>query len=82
MKYHQPSKAFIITPDTVQFVADSLMYSLKAVRQQGGKPLEPYEVGMMDMCDHAQAAIMDVANSLDIDLGHERFNKIDLSNVK
>ncbi|EKO3414734.1 hypothetical protein N2V14_004086 [Vibrio fluvialis] len=82
MKYHQPTKSFVVEPGTIEQVADSIKYSLKLVRESGGKPLTPYDVLMMDDCDHAQSAIMDIAAALDIDLGHRRFNKLDLTEVK
>ncbi|EJC7175933.1 hypothetical protein DC915_RS01590 [Vibrio parahaemolyticus] len=83
MKYHQPTKSFVIEANTIERVAESIKYSLKMVREAGGKPLKPYDVnGMMDDCDHAQATIMDIADALDIDLGHRRFNMLDLSTSK
>ncbi len=81
MKYHQPTQSFVIDVDTIKNVAECLLLSLKSIRETGGKPLGPYDVFNMDSCDHAQAHIVEVARSLDIDLGHRRFNKIDLTNV-
>ncbi|AKO78140.1 hypothetical protein EN12_23890 [Vibrio cholerae] len=81
MKYHQPTKGFIISPESIEQVADALMHSLKCVRLAGGKPLTPYEVLGMDDIDHAQAGIVEAATALNIDLGHKRYNKIDLSKV-
>lgn len=79
MQYHQPTKKFVIEKSTIEATAESLRYAIKAIREAGGKPLTAYEVSGMDNYDHAQAAIMDVAQSLDIDLGHRRFNMIDVT---
>lgn len=78
MKYHQPSGQFTITSETVAVVADSLRFALQQIRAAGGRPLEPYDALNLTDCDHAQAAIMDIAEALDIDLGHKRYNKLDL----
>jgi len=82
MKYHQPTKSFVIEPSAIENVAEALKFSLKMVREAGGKPLTPYTVCAMDSCDHAQASLMNIAESLDIDLGHHRFNLLDLRDVK
>lgn len=82
MQYHQPTKKFVIEQSTIETTAESLRYAIKAIREAGDKPLTAYDVLGMDNYDHAQAAIVDIAQSLDIDLGHRRFNKLDVTEVK
>ncbi|USD58903.1 hypothetical protein J4N45_10215 [Vibrio sp. SCSIO 43140] len=72
-----------MSPQTLEQTANNLVYALIRVREAGGKPLSPYQLeGGMDACDHAQASIVDTAKVLSIDLGHHRFNLIDLRGVE
>ncbi len=82
MKFHQPTGQFVVPQDKIAFVANSLRFALQRIRASGGRPMEPYDVLDLTECDHAQAAIMDVARALEIDLGHHRFNKVDLRDLE
>lgn len=79
MKYHQPTKKFVIEPLAIEQTADCLRYAIKKIREAGGKPLTAYDAAIWDDHDLAQAAIMNIAEALDIDLGHKQFNKLDLT---
>ena len=79
MKYHQPSKSFVVETSQIESVADDLKYLLSQIRKLGGRPMTKYDALPMNDADHAQCTVMDIAKSLGIDLGADRYNKLDLT---
>lgn len=79
MKYHHPTKAFTVDPKDLERASDSLMWAIKCIRETAKLPLEPRktEVGM-EPPDFAEQAILDAAKALGIDLGAERYGRLDV----
>ena len=79
MKYHAPTKCFVIEPRAIEGAAMYLRYAIKTIREQGGFPLEPHKrPGCMTLCCHAEKALIDLANEIGIDLGGRWPGEIDL----
>lgn len=80
MKYSFPSKGFIIGADELNGVGALLMYAMKQIRAAAGIPLTRLpEAPPWDEAGHALAAQMDIARSLGIDLGAQRWFELDVS---
>lgn len=81
LKYHGPSNSLLISQDTLKSAAFHLMYSMKAIREAAGLPLDRYEVGPLSPADNAQQRLIAVAKELSIDLGSDWANEIDLRDL-
>ncbi len=70
MKYHAPTKSFVIRQEQLEHVSLLLLFAIQKVREMGGRPLEGYKRnGPMESPEFAEATILDIARALDIDLG-------------
>lgn len=70
MKYHAPTKCFVITQEQLSVTADSIIGAIRALREIAGLPLEGYQTqGMLKPEHHAECRLLDIARFLDIDLG-------------
>ena len=82
MKYHSPSKGFIIGAHDLESVCGNLRYGLWSLREAAGKPFGRIKrvlpIGPMTPIDHAEAAFMEIARHLGIDLGAESADDLDL----
>lgn len=79
MKYHAPTKAFIVPVESLERVALALKYAIRHVREQAGLPLEPHRSdGPMGHPQFAEAAILDAARDIGIDLGASRYGLLDV----
>lgn len=80
MKYHAPTKCFVVEPKALEGAVLSLRYAMRHIRQMGGFPLEPHKrdgAAMTPAC-HAEKALIDMAADLGIDLGGTRAGQVDL----
>jgi hypothetical protein len=79
MKYHAPTKCFVIEPRALEGAALHLRYAMRCVRELGGFPLEPHkrETHMTKAC-HAEKALIDLAGEIGIDMGGTWPGTIDL----
>lgn len=79
MKYHAPTKCFVIEQRAIEGAALHLLYAMKTIRELSGFPLEPHQrPGCMTRGCHAEKALIDLANDLGIDLGGRWPGEIDL----
>ena len=79
MTFNGVSKRFEIDASRFEAVSNNLCYALALIRRAYDLPLDKYERnGPLEESDHAQRAIIEVANSMDIDLGSRWGNEIDL----
>lgn len=79
MKYHAPTKCFVIDQRAIEGAAMYLRYAMKTIREQSGFPMEPHKrPGCMTLGCHAEKALIDLANEIGIDLGGRWPGEIDL----
>lgn len=80
MRYHAPTGCFIIDPVAIKRACGSIRYAMQSIRKQAGLPLEPFSrpTGVMTDAEHAEMALLDLAENLGIDLGGKRPGQIDL----
>lgn len=83
MTYSAIHKALIVKPDKLQFLADSVLYSMRAYRKLTGTPLGKREGnGMLEDIDHAEKGLIDALKQAGIDLGVEWGHQIDLTEIE
>ena len=83
MKFHAQSESLIIPLESLKRTALNIRYSMKAIRELAGLPLDRYEVpGALSEADHAQQRLITVARDLGIDLGSEWAHEIDLRDLR
>jgi hypothetical protein len=79
MRYHAPTKCFVIERQSMELLAMQLRYAMQGVRELGGFPLEPHKRdSCMTRACHVEKALIDLADRLGIDLGGTRPGQIDL----
>lgn len=82
MRYHAPTDRFTLDQRSFMAVAISLRYAIKHIRQQAGLPLTPHKHdGGMGSAQHAEKALLDVAEEMGIDLGATRPGMLDVTNA-
>lgn len=79
MKYHAPTKCFVIEARAIEGAAMYLRYAMKTMREHSGFPMEPHKrPTCMTLACHAEKALIDLANEIGIDLGGRWPGEIDL----
>ena len=79
MKFHAPTRDFVVNVTAMAQSADELIWVIKHVRTMAGLPLEPYRhVGAMESAQFAEQGILDAASRLGIDLGATRHGQLDV----
>lgn len=82
IKYHAPSRGFLISFDDLQRTADSVLHSMRQIRMGAGLPLVASTSDPSTEKDtHARHALMELmrqAQDLGIDLGADRWYKLDV----
>lgn len=79
MRFHAPTKCFVIEPAALEMVALELRYALQGVRELGGFPLDKHKrEGPMTRACHVEKTLIDMANQIGIDLGGTWPGQIDL----
>ena len=79
MKYHAPTKAFTVSADALECASLALRYAIRNVRKQAGLPLEPHKGDViMGPPQFAEAAILEAARHMGIDLGAQRHGQLDV----
>jgi hypothetical protein len=79
MTYNAKTKNLEISTATLEKVGYDLFYALRCIRKMSGSPMDKYKSGnILSESDHAQKAIINVADTLGIDLGAKWGNEIDL----
>ena len=82
MKYHAPTKCFVLSPADIEQAARGLLNAIKHIRLQAELPLEPYApANPMQSPQFAEQGIIDAALSLGIDLGSSRYGALDVRNA-
>lgn len=79
MKYHAPTKSFVVNGDSYEMAALLMKCAIRHIRTLAGLPLEPHngKVVMGD-AEFAEASIIGIANALGIDLGTQRHGHLDV----
>ena len=82
MKYSPLHKSLIIDQQSIQYLADSILYSMKKYRQITNTPLgkRDHDGPLTDM-DHAERGIIEGLKGFGIDLGIEWGHQLDLSDI-
>lgn len=82
MKYHEPSKKFVMEVKDVRHLALLLRVALTNIRTLAGLPLDRYTRpdGALTQACFAQLYVIEAAEVAGIDLGvpHMKFNELDL----
>lgn len=79
MKYHAPTKCFVVTGDSYEMAALNMKLAIKHVREMAGLPFEPHKGNVvMGPPEFAEAAILGAAAALGIDLGAQRHGHLDV----
>lgn len=79
MKYHAPTKCFVIEPAAIERVALEIRYAMQGVRKLAKRPLEPYKRdGAMSHACHVEKTLLDIAAHIGIDMGAQWPGQIDL----
>jgi hypothetical protein len=82
MKYHAPTNQFTVSPQDLQDAAHTLRWAIKHIRLGHDLNLKGYSRdGLMQDPDFAEAGILEAAKKLGIDLGADRFGKLDVSDA-
>lgn len=77
--FNAQTKNLEIPAETLSRVSDELIYTLRSIREIAGLPMDRYErPGPLEPADHAQRAVLEIANALGINLGAKWGNEIDL----
>ena len=80
MQYHAPTKQFTIEQRALHGVVMHLRYAIRYIRTVNGKPLTPSRrEGPVDEAYCAEAALLDAAREIGIDMGAERPGLLDVS---
>jgi len=79
MRYHAPTKGFLIDQDALNFIALSVTYTIKQIRIANGLPLDSYEQdGPLTPADHAMRGVLEMADRLGIETGARWGNELDV----
>lgn len=82
IKYHAPSKGFLISYNDLQSTADSVIATMRTIRMGAGLPLVASTSDPSTEKDnHAKHALLELmrhASELGIDLGADRWYKLDV----
>ncbi len=80
MRYHAPTKGFIIDQQDLEFFALSVPYVIKQIRIAAGLPLDKYEMegGFLSPADHAMRGVLEMADRLGIEVGARWGNELDV----
>lgn len=82
MKYHAPTKQFVVAYDQFQSCAANMLFAIKMVRKAAGLPLEGGEPqATMSPACHAEQAILDACHCIGIDIGATRAGVLDVRNA-
>lgn len=84
MKYDPKLDMLLISTTEAQNAYFLILYTLKHMRLSAGLPLDKYDrSGMMSDHDHAAVALLEVAETLGINVGVSRHdhNRLDLREV-
>ena len=82
MKYSAQAHQFTLEVKDFEFIAMNLLYAIKQIRLATGQPLDRYDQeGALTRPDFAMRAVIEVANLLDIDLGSQWGNELDVREV-
>jgi hypothetical protein len=77
--YNAHTKNLEIPVETLERVSYELNYTLRSIRDIAGLPMDKYErPGPLEPADHAQRAVLEIANALGINMGARWGNEIDL----
>jgi hypothetical protein len=80
MKYHAPTKQFVVSKDNFDYAALSLVYSIQNIRKLANLPMAKYaREGLLTPADHAQKGLLDAAKAMGIDLGADWGNDLDVT---
>jgi hypothetical protein len=81
MTYHAPTQQFTITPDSLRLASDAMLWAIKCLRESHHLDLRGYKIeGSMQAPQFAESAILEAARAVGIDLGADRYGRLDVSN--
>ena len=83
MNYHAPTKQFTVTPEELSLASLAMLYAIKNIRNGANIDLKGYDYlnRASDWAEYAEAAILNAACDLGINLGSDRPGKIDVSTL-
>lgn len=82
MTYHAPTNQFTITQKDLAMASHSMRWAICNIRRGAGLDLKGYKIeGPMGEAHFAEAAVLDAARDLAINLGAERPGKLDVSDA-
>ena len=80
MTYDAKKKAVVIPVADLDRVEGNIIYALRHIRQVSGRPLTPHKrPAQMDDYDHINAAIMNIAKSIGLEMGAEWAEELDVT---
>lgn len=80
--FNAQTKSLEIPVATLERVSCELTYTLRSIREIAGLPMDKYpRPGPLEPADHAQRAVLEIANALGINMGAKWGNEIDLRNA-
>lgn len=81
MQYHAPTNQFTISADDMKRASSLLRWSIRNIRDAHNLDPKGYKnEGPMEAPQFAETGILDAAKTLGIDLGADRYGKLDVSN--
>ncbi len=82
MRYSAKAKQFTLEVKDFEFISMNLLYAIKQIRLVTGLPMDRYKQdGPLERQDYAMRAIIEIGNLLDIDLGSQWGNELDVREV-
>ena len=83
MNYHAPTNQFTITPEELSRASTTMLYAIKNIRDGANIDRKGYDYlkRTSDWAEYAEAAILNAAYDLGINLGADRPGKLDVSNL-
>jgi hypothetical protein len=81
MQYHAPSNQFTISAEDMKRAASLLRWAIRNIREAHNLDPKGYKNdGPMEAPQFAESGILDAARAIGIDLGSDRYGKLDVSN--
>jgi len=79
MTYNANTGSLEIPIEKLKHISGELKYTLRSIREIAGLPMGTYNrSGALTIADHSQRAIIDLARSLEINLGANWGHELDL----
>lgn len=75
MKFHAPTKQFVITTKALEDAAITMLYTIASIRKLANRR----KTSLLSEEDHAMRRVIDTAEAIGIDLGAKWGHELDVS---